>query len=112
MNKTNQYWVKVQYVNQPIEIVEIWADNERNARRKAHDLALSKIEVQCETPEQTAARQKMAKYDALSREYDKLEGQMHEWPEYMDDTEEDRAARKANYAHLESLAEQMRSFNG
>jgi hypothetical protein len=51
--KTNQYWIKIQYGNKPIEVREIWADTPEIARIKAMKLAQSYLEIEIETPEET-----------------------------------------------------------
>lgn len=74
--QTKQYWVKIQYAGQTLEVQEIWADSENAAHLKAINIAQSKMEFQSETAEETELR-------LLSEKLRKLEKRKHSLSEFI-----------------------------
>lgn len=70
--RTKQWFVKVHYNGQLIEVREVWSDTQAMAQIYAHKLAVSSLDTQIETPEETSNRQHFERYNALSARIDEL----------------------------------------
>lgn len=102
--RTKQWFVKIHYNGTLVEVREIWADTEALASIYAHKHAAHSLDTQLENTEETTLRLMREKLAAAEQDLHDVREWMHSWPEYMDDTDEDRANREANQQNANRLS--------
>jgi hypothetical protein len=92
--RTKQWFVKVCYNGTLLEVREIWSDTQAMAQIQAHKHAVNSLEAQVEAPEETQKRTALRLISELEAKLCEARQWLHDWPEYMDETDEDRAKRR------------------
>ena len=105
--RTKQWFVKIRYKGKLVEIKEIWSDTERMASIIAHKDAVSILESQIETPKETTRRVAARLIAELENALQRARDWNHEWPEYMDDTDEDRQTRRRLHANIDEYSTKL-----
>lgn len=98
--KTKQWFVKVHYNNKLIETREVWSDTEHRATIYAHSHAYASIDTQIEMPAERQRREISSLIDQLALKLDEARQWDHEWPQYMDETDEEHEARRRLHSNI------------
>ena len=110
--RSKQWFVKVHYNGQLIEVREIWSDTQNMAQIYAHKHAVSSMDTQMETPEETSNRLHFEKYNKLSDEINELEEFLYD--DYGDTVKqlgrEKTAELEAKYNALRKQRSEMISY--
>ncbi len=105
--RTKQWFVKIHYKGQLIETKEVWSDTEQIASIIAHKDAVSLLDTQIETPEETTKRIAEKLILELENALQRARDWNHEWPEYMDDTDEDRQKRRRLHETIDEYSTKL-----